>query len=159
MPDRADEFGWLTWVADWKRRGELAVTIGLTALFTWLAAAVPTAHQTHVDIWPPIGVALAATAAGIYALVALERTMSTQGDIEARVRRQRHWWLPGKADAIRRADMAAKWDIRARDIERRTGGSAESDALNRIGDLLQGILARLPEGVDPTQQEGESGHD
>lgn len=67
--------------AVWQRRGELMAAAGLTGLFTWLAAALPSASQTHVDIWPPIGVAGALGLAGLYVLIAVEAHKG---------------WLPGR---------------------------------------------------------------
>jgi len=67
--------------AQWQRRGELGFTVGVTAMFTWLAAALPTQSMTHVNILPPLGVAIGVTLLGLYAIIAAEK---------------RCLWLPGR---------------------------------------------------------------
>ena len=73
----------------WQRRGELLVSISVTSAFVWLAAVLPTVHATHVNIWPPIGIALAMLAVGIWVIVAAET-----GKL----------WLPGR-QGIRRTAL------------------------------------------------------
>ena len=74
------------------RQGELLMAIGLTAVFTWLASALPNQHQTHVSIWPPILVAGGIAAAGIYVVVAVE---SGKG------------WLPGRKSVLATQEQRA----------------------------------------------------
>jgi hypothetical protein len=58
--------------AAWQRRGELLVTAGIAALFTWLAATLPSEAQTHVEVWPIVLVTGVLVALGVYMIAAAE---------------------------------------------------------------------------------------
>jgi hypothetical protein len=111
----------------WQKRGELMATVGGTAIFTWLASALPTAHQTHVSIWPPLFVGIAVVVAGIYAIAASDN---------------KTWWLPGRRraqqDQPRR--MVAVGSEMGRDDE---NARKIADALNALGESLKQIAERL----------------
>jgi hypothetical protein len=59
----------------------MLVVAGITAIATWLSAALPSEKTTHVNIWPPLGVFAVIAILGIYAIVAAER---------------KRLWLPGR---------------------------------------------------------------
>ncbi len=121
----------------WQRRGELMATAGLTAVFTWLAAAVPTAHTTHVNIWPPLAFGGVIGVVGVYAILAAEI---------------KSWWLPGRKrieDTSEGRWMAhtAEWAQDQMGVSR--DAREVANALRSLGQSVQQIAERLsPEGSD-----------
>jgi hypothetical protein len=74
------------------RQGELVMATGLVGLATWLAAALPSQHETKVNIWPPIVLFGVLFAVGVYVMVAAEN---------------KRWPLPGRSKLLEGSDGRA----------------------------------------------------
>lgn len=103
----------------WERRGELLVSVGGTSTFVWLAAALPSEHSTHVDIWPPIAVSLVVVLAGIYVIMAAETERG---------------WLPGRQ--------------RIRDTSRGRAMVDMMDRLHEQTEKKEAVIVQLVKGDD-----------
>jgi hypothetical protein len=117
----------------WQRRGELMAGIGATAAFTWLAAALPSLSTTHTDIWPPLAVAVAVAAGGLYAVIAADTDRG---------------WLPGRGELHQTAEGRSVGEFVSETvsgIQANAPQRALVNSLNRLASELERMNDSAPD--------------
>lgn len=100
------------------------VTAGITSTFTWVAAAVPTAATTHVDILPPLLMAIGVAVLGAYVMMASDN---------------RNWWLPGR----KKMNAESEQRLFNQRISEMGVSSGTEQALRQIANQLEQIAKAL----------------